>query len=128
MFPHSTSRQFIADIDEEAEEELLAWEYEELQAAIRKLPPVQFQDEVAQPLGCGVLSLGTLDFKVLIDMWHTHQTQSADKGVWTCHSRGEREDDKTKPMLLSSIIHQFHEALKEAQDDQAIGTGYERSA
>lgn len=33
-----------------------------------------------------------------------------------------------KPTLLSSIIHQFHEALKEAQDDQAIGTSYERSA
>ena len=128
MFIHSTSRQFFADVGEEAEEELLAWEYEELQAAVINLPPVQFQDEAAQPLGDGVLSLGTLDLKALIDMQHTHQTWSADKGVWTCHSQVERADNKTKPMLLSSIIHQFHKALKEAQDDQAIGTGYEHSA
>jgi hypothetical protein len=111
MFPHSTSRQFIADIDEEAEEELLAWEYEELQAAVRKLPPVQFQDEVAQPLGHGVLSLGTLNFKVLLGMRRTHQTWSADKGVQTHHSQGEREDDKTKPTLLGSIIHHIRKNL-----------------
>jgi hypothetical protein len=128
MFPCSTSRQFIADVDEEAEEELLARDYEELQAAVRSLPPVQFQDEAAQPLGRGVLLLGTLDFKALIDMRCAHQTRSADKGVRTRHSQQERDDKKTNPTLLGRIIHQFHEALKEAQDDQAIGTGYERSA
>lgn len=94
---------------------------------MRKLPPVQFLDEAAQPLGRGVLSLGTLDFKALIDMRSAHQTRSADKGVRTRHSRG-KEDSKNNPTLFGSIIHQFHEALKEAQDDQAIGTGYERSA
>jgi hypothetical protein len=39
-----------------------ARDYEELQASVRILPPIQLQDEAAQPLGCGVLSLGTLDF------------------------------------------------------------------
>ena len=97
---------------------------------MRFLPPIQFQDEVAQPLGRGVLSLGTLDFKALIDMRYAHQTRSADKGVRTRHSRVGKEDtdNKKNPTLLGRIIHQFHEALKEAQDDQAIGTGYERSA
>jgi hypothetical protein len=95
---------------------------------VRNLPPIQFQDEAAQPLGRGVLPLGTLDFKALIDMRNAHQTQSADKGVRTRHSRREDSDDKKSPTLLGSIIHQFHEALKESQDDQAIGTGYERSA
>lgn len=132
MFLHCTSRQFMTEVDEEAEEESLARDYEELQAqaAVRSLPPVQFQDEAAQPLGRGVLSLGTLDFKALIDMWYAHQTRSADKGVHTRLSRGGREDsdNQKKTTLLGRIIHQFHEALKEAQDDQAIGTGYERSA
>jgi hypothetical protein len=122
------SRQFIADVDEEAEEEILAQEYAELQAATHVLPPVRVQDEVAQPLGRGVLTLETLDFKALIDMRRAHQTRQADKGVRTRHSREDQEDKKMKPTLLGSIIHQFHEALKEAQDDQAIGTGYERSA
>jgi hypothetical protein len=82
------------------------------------LPPVQFQDEAAQPI----------DFKALIEMWCAHQTRSADKGVHTRHSRGEMEDQKKNKTLLRRIIHQFHEALKEAQDNLAIGTGYERSA
>jgi hypothetical protein len=135
-FHHSTSRQFIADVDEEAEEESLARDFEDLQqaqaqAVVRCLPPVQFQDEAAQPLGRGILTLGTLNFKALIDMRYAHQTRSADKGVRTRNSRGGREDSedsKKNPTLLGRIIHQFHEALKEAQDDQAIGTGYERSA
>ena len=123
----------MADVDEEAEEESLARDYEELQDAVRSIPPIQFQDEAAKPLGRGVLSLGTLDFKALIDMRYAHQTRSADKGVRTRHSRGGGEDtdsadNKKNPTLLGRIIHQFHEALKEAQDDQAIGTGYERSA
>ena len=122
-----TSRQFIADVDD-AEEEILAQEYEELQAAVNNLPPVQIQDEAAQPLGRGVLTLDTLDFKALIDMRRTHQTRQADQGVRMRHSREETDDKKTKPTLLRSIIRKFHEALKEAQDDQAIGTGYERSA
>jgi hypothetical protein len=61
-------------------------------------------------------------------MRYAHQTKSADKGVRTRHSRREDSDDKKSPTLFGSIIHQFHEALKESQDDQAIGTGYERSA
>jgi len=128
MLPGSTSRQCIADVDEDAEEEILAREYEDLQAVVKSFPPVQFQDEAAQPLGHGVLTLGALDFKALIDMRYAHQTCSADKGVRTRHSQREREGEKTTPTLCGSIIHQFHEALKEAQDDQAIGTGYERSA
>ena len=44
----------FADIYEEAEEESLARDYEELQASMRKLPPVQFLDEAVQPLGRGV--------------------------------------------------------------------------
>ena len=92
------------------------------------MPPVQLQDEPAQPFGHGVLTLDTLDFKALIHMRRAHQTRQADKGVRTRHSREESEDKKTKPTLLGKIIHQFHEALKEAQDDQAIGTGYEHSA
>jgi hypothetical protein len=92
------------------------------------LPLVQLQDEPVQLFGHGVLTLDTLDFKALIDMQRAHQTHQADKGVRTHHSWEESQDKKTKPTLLSKIIHQFHEALKEAQDDQAIGTGYECSA
>ena len=55
----SRSRQFIAEVDEDAEEEILAQEYEELQAAVNNLPPVQIPDEAAQPLGRGVLTLDT---------------------------------------------------------------------
>ena len=92
------------------------------------MPPVQIPDEAAQPLGRGVLTLDTLDFKALIDMRHSHQTRQADKGVRMRYLRGEKDDKKTKPTLFRSIIRQFNEALKETQDDQAIGTGYERSA
>ena len=81
------SRQFVADVDEEAKEEILAQEYVELQAVTHVLPPVWVQDEVAQLLGHGVLMLETLDFKALIDMHCAHQTHQADKGVCTCHSR-----------------------------------------
>ena len=41
--------------------------------------------------------------------------------------REKKDDKKTKPTLFRSIIRQFNEALKETQDDQAIGTGYKRS-
>ena len=61
-------------------------------------------------------------------MRHSHQTRQADKGVRMRYLREEKDDKKTKPTLFRSIIRQFNEALKETQDDQAIGTGYERSA
>jgi hypothetical protein len=84
---------------------------------------------VHRDIGKGVLTLDSLDFATLIDMRCANQTHQADKGVRTKQSRDTAQDGKQKSTTLrTDIIRLFHEALKESQDDQAVGTGYERSA
>lgn len=58
-------------------------------------------------------------------MRKAHETRQAKKGVRTMHddptSRANLKDTKRK-----LIIRRLHQVLKEAQDDVAIGTGFER--
>ena len=96
---------------------------------IEKLPAIQAPDEPAKPIGQGVITFEDLDFDALVCMRCSHQTRQAVKGVRTKLSRDILDDEQTKTATLKQqIIIQFHEALRESQDDKAIGTGYEHSA
>jgi hypothetical protein len=110
-------------------EEIIAEEYSEIRDLIEKLPAIRAPDEPAKPIGQGVITFEDLDFDALVRMRRSHQTRQAAKGVRTKLSRDIPDDEQTKTATLKQqIIIQFHEALRESQDDKAIGTGYERSA
>jgi hypothetical protein len=52
-----------------------------------------------------------------------HQTKQAALGVRTKKFKAKSSDAIT---IRGKIIHEFHEVVKEAQDDVAIGTGADR--
>lgn len=109
----------------------MAEEFVEIRRLTDGLPALNLPDEPAKPLGRGVVSFADLDFKALVDMRCSHQTHQAATGVRTRQSQDSADshrDGKKTVTLKRQIIRQFHEALKESQDDKAIGTGYERSA
>lgn len=108
---------------------MIAEEFIELQTIGNIVPPVDLPDEAAKPLGLGEATFDTLDFGALVAMRRAHQTYQAAHGVRTKQSpNGADEMTKTKLTLRRRLIRGFHEALKEAQDNQAAGTGKERSA
>lgn len=117
----------IAEIDEEKSEELLAEEFSELQDIAHMLPMVDIPDERSKPFGLGEATYDTLDFEALVNMRRDHQTYQAAHGVRTKQSP---TDDETKitMTLRRQIIRELHQALKESQDDKAVGTGSERAA
>lgn len=122
--------QAVADeTDEDAAEEILAEEYCEIHDLVNDLPAVQTSDEPAKPMGRGLVTFEDLDFDALVHMRRSHQTHQAAKGVRTKHSRDVPDSDQKRTMTLKQqIIIQYHEALRESQDEKAVGTGYERSA
>ncbi|KAF8150905.1 hypothetical protein B0H34DRAFT_156021 [Crassisporium funariophilum] len=64
-----------------------------------------------------------LDFEMLVDMRRQHQTKQATTGVRT---RKFKEISSNETTMRGKLIRELHEALKEAQDDVAIGTGANR--
>lgn len=86
------------------------------------LPPIRVPDENSRPLGHGVTRYIDLDFEVLVEMRRKHQTKQAASGVRT------KKTKVSGDTLRGQIIRQFYEALKEAQDERAAGTGMERDA
>ena len=122
LFPYS---QTFADVDEEELEGVIAEECAQVQRVseiYKTLPAVRLQDEPSRPLGHGTVRYGDLDFEALIEMRRKHQTKQAATGVRTTKSK------PTSGTLRGRIIREFHQALKEAQDEQAVGTGIERKA
>lgn len=128
------SRKSFATIDEDSEalESLLSEEYVQARHAMeqynlktRKLPPVRIADENSRPLGHGAAQYDDLDFEMLVEMRRKHQTKQAASGVRM--KKTTKASDDTSG-LRGQIIRQFHEALKEAQDERAAGTGLERDA
>jgi hypothetical protein len=91
----------------------------------KKLLPVRVPDEISRPLGHGVAQYDDLDFGMLVEMRWKHQTKQAASGIRMKKTRLGGSDDTT---LHGQIIRQFHEALKEAQDERAAGSGLERDA
>ena len=123
------SQAVVGEIDEDVEEEIIAEEYGKIQDFVGRLPAVQISDEPAKPMGQGLVTFDDLDFDALVHMRRSHQTHQAAKGVRTKHSRDVPDSDKKRTTTLKQqIIIQFHEALRESQDEKAVGTGYERSA
>ncbi|KAG6905164.1 hypothetical protein DXG01_004460, partial [Tephrocybe rancida] len=124
--------QFMADIPEEEEQELLAQEQQEIEDLIAVLPALRAPDEPAQPLGRGNIDFDSLDFHALINMRREHQTKYAATGVRTWKDTGNDNEHSSdgipKESIRRKLIREFHEALKEGQDAQAVGTGVERSA
>ena len=73
----------------------------------------------------GAAQYDDLDFEMLVEMRRKHQTKQAASGVRM--KKTTKASDDTSG-LRGQIIRQFHEALKEAQDERAAGTGLERDA
>jgi len=121
---HSQDFSFI---DPEEEDMVAGEEYIQIQKLKElrgpqkpELPSLHIGDVVSKPFGYGSIDSTDLDFKILIDMRRQHQTKQAFSGV--C----KRLINKTSK-IRSTIIQEFHSALKEAQDETAIGTGIERN-
>ncbi|KAF8809165.1 hypothetical protein BYT27DRAFT_7210458 [Phlegmacium glaucopus] len=64
-----------------------------------------------------------LNFKMLINMRHHHQTKQAAMGV---HTKKFKADSSHETTMHGKIICKLHETLKEAQDDVVVGTGADR--
>lgn len=110
-------------------EEVISNEYSQVQAMtqILKQPllPLQLPDEpTSNKIGHGTLSFEKLNFDTLIQMRREHQTKQASQGVRTKLSNPVNKDKSTH--LRNEILREMHSALKEAQDESAVGTGLER--
>jgi hypothetical protein len=88
----------------------------------KSLPLVRIPDEPSRPLGHGGLRSDDLNFEMMINMRRAHQTKHAATGIRTKKSK------PTNGSIRGHILRQFHEALKEAQDEHGAGTGLERVA
>jgi hypothetical protein len=100
-------------------------EYIQTQKAVnvyKSLPVVRIPDEPSRPLGHGGLRSDDLNFEMMINMRRAHQTKHAATGVRTKKSK------PTDGSIRGHILQEFHEALKEAQDEHGAGTGLERVA
>ncbi|PPQ87308.1 hypothetical protein CVT25_002058 [Psilocybe cyanescens] len=110
----------FAEVDEEELEDVIADEFAQVQQATelyKNLPALKAYDEPTRPLGHGSAQYNDLDFEMLISMRQQHQTKQAATGVWT------RKSKPVKGTIRGQIIREFHQALKEAQDEKAAGTG-----
>ena len=98
---------------------MIAEDYQNIQQALSSKPPL---DEIAQPFGFGGTNVDvqSLNFEMLVNMQHQHQTKQADKGVRT---RGEmQQEDNTEVSVRRQIIHRFHKVVKaEQQNGPCIG-------
>lgn len=122
---HFFFRKPFATINEEELETLDSEEYIQARHAMEQykmLPPVRVPDENSRPLGHGASRYDDLDFEMLVEMRRKHQTKQAASGVRT------KKIKTSGDTLRGQIIRQFHEALKEAQDERGAGTGLERDA
>lgn len=86
------------------------------------LPVLRIPDEPSRPLGHGGLQSDDLNYEMMINMRRAHQTKHAATGIRTKKSK------PTDGSIRGHILQEFHEALKEAQDELGAGTGLERVA
>ncbi|KAF8797488.1 hypothetical protein BYT27DRAFT_7237241 [Phlegmacium glaucopus] len=122
-----SSQMFAEHDDSEIMEDVISDEYMRTQQFLNSfntLPAVQALDAPTRPLGYGTLTHDDLTFEMLINTRRQHQTKQATSGVRTHLSRTTCDDKSTS--LRRQIIQQLHDALKQAQDDVALGTGTER--
>ena len=121
------SRQEFSAINNDEMEEVISDEYVRIQEVSRlrdvSIPAVQLADEDTRPLGRGTMQYEDLDFEMLVNMRRQHQTKQATTGVRTKKFKEVSSDETT---TRGELIRELHEALKEAQDDVAIGTGANR--
>ena len=105
-------RHTLPNIDEEDHKEMIAKDYRNIQQALSSKYPL---NKVTQPFGFGGANLDvqSLNFEILVNMQHRHQTKQAAKGVWT---RGEmQQEDNTEVSVWRQIICRFHEVVKAEQ-------------
>ena len=99
-----------------SEEYVQVQQISELRDKIRSL---NLPDESSRPLGHGEIKISDLDFDTLIDMRRNHETKQAVSGV-------RQRQTRNAGSLRSQLVKEFHNALKDAQDEVATGTGLER--
>ena len=79
-------RKNFSFIDEEELDTVISEEYSQVQHTLdlyKSLPAVRIPDELTRPLGHSELKLNDLDFEMMINMRHKHQTKHAASGVRT---------------------------------------------
>ena len=84
------------------------------------LPRVHTADEATRPLGQGTLQAEDMNFDIMVDMRRAHQTKQAATGVRTKKSKPSDGSPRGR------IISEFHQALKEAQQNRGVTTGLDR--
>ncbi|GLB37771.1 hypothetical protein LshimejAT787_0408220 [Lyophyllum shimeji] len=121
----ATKVNSMTKLHDEEMEELLAGEYSQVRDVVNNLPALKIQ-ETAKPLGRGMVTFESLDFNMLIKMRREHQTRQAALGVRTKQTSDAGDGKAEKPSIRRQVIRKFEEALKEVQDERAVGTGSER--
>ena len=118
----------MADVDDGTEEQVALDESQEIAAIsnliTENLPQLKFDNKDKKPLGHGYLQYEDLDYEMLVSMQWQHQTRQAALGIR--NKKPKEKGDGTS--IRQQTIVWFHEALKVAQDEIAIGTGKEREA
>ena len=114
--------QRFAVVDDETLEQVASEEYVQLQqvsALCGQIRGLNLPDQSSRPLGHGEMKISDLDFNILIDMRRNHETKQAVSGVRQRQTRNTNS-------LRSQLVKEFHNALRDAQDEVAMGTGLER--
>jgi hypothetical protein len=73
-------------------------------------------------MGHGTIRYSGMDYNSLVEMRRKHQTKQAATGVRTRKTEVPNMTDS----LRGQVVRAFHSALREAQDQSAVGTGVER--
>ncbi|KAJ7728967.1 hypothetical protein DFH07DRAFT_757091, partial [Mycena maculata] len=114
----------LSDPDGELLDELVVEEQPAIQAATVDLALLTIS-EMSKPLGQGSATVQTMDFDLLVDLCHRHQTIQAARRVQTRVIDPTNMEKAKEASLRQQLILKFHLALKEEQD-RAVGTGVER--
>jgi hypothetical protein len=123
LIDFSYSQRFPA-IDEEGLEQVTSEEYVQVQQQVSALcntiRSLNLPDQLRRPLGHGETKISELDFDILINMKRDHETKQAVSGVRQHKARNSPNSIRTQ------LIQEFHNTLRDVQDEKAAGTGLER--
>ena len=118
----SYSQRFAA-IDDEELEQVTSEEYvqvQQLSALCNMICGLNLPDQLSRPLGHGETKISELDFDILINMRHNHETKQAVSGV------RQRKAHNSTNSIRTQLMQEFHSMLRDAQDEMAAGTRLER--
>ena len=103
----------------------MAEEYTRLSSLVNtriRLPTLVLEDEISESYDLRILGGGNLDFSVLVELRHFHQTRHAAEGVRT---RDSTKPDRPSESMRCKLIREMNGLLRQSQT-RATGTGQDR--